>query len=285
MNSRLHGNFRIALRNILAIYVRIAIKKHKPTIITVVGENHSSILREALYTIFSTSKNTRRNLERTESEFSIPLSVLGNLNYPKNIWHWATFLIKTAFQLVYIKPYKHCLIIQLNFINKKIFKFWLYALSPSLILNTGLDNEEIRKYNSLKISQKEISELQNGNLSEKFKTINRQFNIDNKKAEKALSEMQTPGSRIKIIAGKNNSVIIDARHFYYPPSLQAILEIAEALPGNKHFFSSIKTDYNHIPKSYKTTKDIEKNSVYIFRGTKDQFLPEIRAISLNDLEI
>jgi len=285
MDITLHDFLRISLRKLLGLYLNLAIKKHKPTILVIVGENHPSVLREIFYTVFSTSRNTRRNLERTESEFSVPLSVLGNLNYPKNLWDWKKFLIKTAIQLIYVKPYNHTLIIQLNYINDEIFEFWIKKLSPSLILNTGISNPKIKYYNSIKFNSTEISQLQNGKLIEKMKTINRQFLVNQKLAQKALNEIQSPNSRIKLIAAKDSSIIIDARHYYYPPSLQAVLEIAEALPGKKHFLSSIKSDFKSIPASYKTSKEIEPNSIYIFRGSKDQFLPEIRELSLNDLEI
>ena len=125
-----------------------------------------------------------------------------------------------------------------------------------------------------------------------MKTINRQFLVNQKLAQKALNEIQSPNSRIRLVAGKDSSIIIDARHYYHPPNLKAVLEIAEALPGKKYFFTSIRSDINLAPKDFEIVKNFKQaqisqkaNSVYIFRGTKDQFINEMRELSLNDLEI
>ena len=63
-------------------------------IIAVTGEYDLSTLREILYSIVSINYNARRNLERTESEFSIPLTILGVLYYPNGYLQWIFLILK-----------------------------------------------------------------------------------------------------------------------------------------------------------------------------------------------
>jgi len=279
--------FRTFLRFVLALLVKLTIKKHAPTIIVITGENSSSILREQIYNILSEKYNIRRNLERTESEFSIPLTIIGTLKYQNNLIGWINIIFKTLLQLIYLKPYKHMLILQIRDFDKNIFQFWIKIINPDLILDTS--KTRINSKQIIRISNKELTEIINGKLTPIARRICEKYNLDSVKSEQILSEKNFPAPRISLLSAKNNSIIVDARHYYYPPSFTSVIEIASVIPSTKYLISPLKSDLKEIPKEYVvlSSKNIPltKNAVYIFRGSKDNYQNEIKHLCVNDFEV
>lgn len=263
---------RILLRLILGSLCSLAVKKHKPKIIAIKGDYSPSLYRERIYHMISSRYNTRQNLERTEREFSIPLTVLGTLQYPGSLLEWIYLVVKTTLQIIYLKPYKHFIVIQINYINKAISEYWMAILKPELIIKT----QEID--DSKGIEDKQI------------KYLIRHFGLDRQKASQVWQSAE-PAPRINVISGKNGSMIIDATHYYHPPNIKSVIELANLFQGKKHILTKIKLDSTKIPANYtihKSTKNFpnpSRNVVYIIRGNKDKNLEIIRKLSLNELEI
>ena len=276
--SGLHRSARNLLRKVLGHLVRRTIKKHSPLIIAVTGEYDPSTLREILYSIASTRYNARRNLERTESEFSIPLAILGVLYYPGGYFQWIFLILKTFIQLIYLKRYKHALVIQINRIDSSIYKFWLDTVSPNFVVNSG--TKELKDVNhSYNIPRDEMDLISSGVFTETLKKLCKDLEIETKQAETVIKNLPSPMPRINFIPAKSGSTIIDARHYYHPPSIEAVIEIANSLPGAKYIFTDVKTDFGRIPGGYIINSSLPQNlpndSVYIFRGSKNKYLKEI----------
>ncbi len=268
---------RLILRKKLALLSQLALHKHNPRIIVVTGSEHASLVREALYTILSSQYNTRRNLENPDSEFSIPLTILGELSYPSSIWEWKRVLIRNFLRVLYLKPHPHVLVIQIKKITDQIYNYWLKIIKPELIIDTS------------NWPQPEIQKLLEGKIPNELQPVLEKFSINFGQAESILQKNFYPNTRISIIPAKNNSYIIDARHYYHPPRFKTIEEIAETLGERKYLFSNIKDDLENVPHGFELKHEIPDNfpekSVFIFRGNKDDFINQIRSISINELEI
>ncbi len=271
--------FRVILKNGLAILSRMAINKHKPIIIAVLGNNYASFAKEAIYAITSLRYNTRRNLENPDSEFSIPLTILGELSYPHTYTQWIHVIIKNTLRTAYLKPYNHLLVIQIKNITNPIHDYWLTRIRPQFIIDTSNWTKE------------NIEELLEGKIPDEFIPILNALDIDIATSEEILKSNFFPTSRISIIPAKKDSYIIDARHYYFPPKVKTIVEIADSLGASKYLITSLKDDSKRFPDDYKDIEYIDEidkfpsNSVFIFRGSKNEFSNEIRELSVNDLEI
>jgi len=221
---------RKVARHVFGLLTRLTVKKHKPNIICILGDGETSIAREILYENIHQKYPARRNLEILEAEFSIPLTVLGTLNYPTNIINWIFLIVSSLSRLIYLKPYKHFLIIEIPEINRKITKFWINNLSPQYILIEG-ESGYVPKQASMKIYKNPQEILKILGIKENIKEI--------------------PQPRIRILKGMNNETIIDATSYYTPPPITAVLELVEKESfGNIILLSNSKEDKKAILKMF-----------------------------------
>lgn len=201
--ERLKEVLRIYLRKILGYLCRKVIKKHKPVVITIIGDGETAVAREVLYANIHQKYPTRRNLEIPEAEFTTPLTILGILTYPKNTFEWLGVIIKSFIRLIYLKPYSHYLIIEVPNINLQITNFWIKTLNPQYILASG-----------------------NLGIDELLKDL---------KIKKVIMEIPQP--RIKIIKGCGGCTVIDATYFYTSVSMKSILEVVPEIKGRIILFT------------------------------------------------
>jgi len=290
-------HLRTILRKILLKETQWVLNKHKPFVIAILGEKDSSYIREIIYTIVNTKYNARRNLEKTDSEFSIPLTIFGELKYPKNILSWIKIITKVLIQLLYLKPYKHYLIIQLHEIDTSILNLWLKTINPDLCItvdNSLKDSTKdiIKDKNTLQITTELIEKIKENPLRRynEIETLSNLLDIPYEEIINTIETTKPIRTRLNIIAGKDKSLIVDARYYYYPMSLISVLEITELLPGEKYIISNENIN-DEIPHNYKVIKpkDLEKikknKNTFIFISNKSENADIIRNLALNELEV
>ncbi len=281
---------RKVLRKVLSIETKLVLRKHKPYVIAILGEKDSSYIREIIYAIVKSDYNARRNLEKTNSEFSIPLTVFGELKYPESDLAWLRIILKTLLQLIYIRPYKHHLILQLHEIEPYILKHWLKIINPNLIivtdkLDVGL--QEITKEKQvIYITANDIENIKDNSVF--IKKLSQSLHIPQNEIIKQIKSSKPINPRINILAGKNKNIIIDARYYYYPISMNTISEITDLMPGNKYVVGNVENI--RLPHNYHALKPEEidvntKESVFIFIGPKTNHINDMRRLALNELEI
>jgi hypothetical protein len=259
--------FRIVLRFWLAFLSIATIKKHSPKIIVVAGENNTSIIREYIYNVVSLEHNARRNLERNENEFSIPLTILGVNFYPTNLFLWLKVLFVTFARLIYLKPYNHYLVIELRHIDKNIVKFWDKVLNPWMTIFTDSTGTNSIKNLSYKIKEEDIMNIISfkGSKLLEFLCENLKININQIKLN---NNRYIPRPRILVLNGINKSIIIDARFQHSPLSIQSVIEMANCYNGRKYILSNLNHIINNPPKGFTLLeridpKNIKENDVYI----------------------
>ncbi|MBU1017269.1 hypothetical protein KJ678_03870 [Patescibacteria group bacterium] len=246
-------NIRTIARHILGFLTLLTIKKHHPTVICIMGDGETSVTREILYENIHQKYPARRNLEILEAEFGIPLTTLGILTYPSNTIKWIKLIISSLFRIIYLKPHKHFLIIEIPEINKKITEFWLNKLNPKFILITGKSEYE----------PKLPKENTYNNVKEVLKKVG---------VKETIKELPQP--RIRIYR-ENNATVIDATSYYIPPPIKSVLELIN-LPkfGKIILFSNSKKDQKDTLTIFPNalinpqTAQIEPEDVVIKRGNK-----------------
>jgi len=235
--------FRASLRQLLGLFTKIAIKKHNINIIAITGSGKTSLAKEVSYNLLHSKYPGRRNVETPDTEFYIPLTILGFLYYPQNLIKWLALILETMLKLAVIKPHKHFIVLEMTFINDSIFNFWIKILNPDLILIIG-EVENSKKFNMVKkIIKVEDSKLFKTNdfLDLAFK-IGKIYNIRSDKVKKILENTEFPKPRIGIIK-KGDITIVDSTYIYRPPPLKSVLEMFNDISLNKYILSDFKDDF------------------------------------------
>lgn len=251
--------FRKLLRKILAFLVKATLKKHRPIIIFVKGNKHTSIISDLLYKASLGKFNPRKSLERTESEFSIPLTILGYLYYPKNNFDWIKILLRSFIQLLWISPYKHLLIIEIREITPSIYRFWLDTIKPSFIIDT----------NSISLS--EFNEIYEDKIPKTIEKALARLKISLKEAlENIHLEIAPSSSRFKVILLADQNILIDARYYYHSPVLESVLEAATSFEGSKYliFEGNLSKEDKKLLEKFQTKlisniAEIDKSENYV----------------------
>ncbi len=255
-------NLRYILRSVLGTLARLVLAKHNPDIIVVTGNGQTSLVREYLYTLLYEKFPVRRNIEMPEAEFAIPLCIFGNYSYPRRKIGWFAIVIKVFIQLIKVKPYKHILIVEISFFDPYIINYWMAILRPKFKVSVKPEIDFTNITNSKEILLSLIADIQNS------------YSLDQQYVDTQLTKTSLPISRIKIVKGKNKSLVVDARHYYFPAPLKSVVEIVSALEGNTIIFTNIENDLSIIqnlslswkinPTNYKPNE----SDVIILRGQK-----------------
>jgi len=245
---------RSILRGILADLSKRTINKHKPEIICIVGSGETSIIREDLYENIHGKYPARRNVEIPELEFSLPLTIIGILRYPANPLDWVILLCASYLKLLLTKPFKHYLILEMPEITPKITEYWMRIINPKYIVVTE-DLKDLRIMGKSNIIKNMDELYQKLGVKPKHPTL--------------------PEPRIKVLAGLNNSVIIDATHLYTPAPLKTVLEVGCKGEKRIYLFTNLPKDIElakKLPKIILNKSDLkpEKGDVIIIRGNKNE---------------
>lgn len=266
-------------RLLLKLLTQAVLRKHRPEIIALIGDGPTSLMREALYTVFHEEYPTRRNLEPPEAEFSVPLTIIGRPTYPTRGWEWPFLIFKTVLQLIFLKSYRHYLILEMGTTNKEIFLYWLETARPQLIIIVGRLSPDLEEnLPHTKIMKAEAVSLENfapyQQLSLKVAEL---YGIDGARARRHLLTLAWPPSRVNLVNTKEGKIILDATYHYRPIPWTAVLEIAEGLPGDKIVVLDESLTLQETPQiKYPIIKildaeKIKEYAVIILRGPKSKF--------------
>lgn len=262
LRKRFKQYLKPSYRRLLGFIVKATVKKHKPLVIALVGNGPTSIVREAVFAVVNEVMPARRNIELPEAEFSVPISILGQKNYPSGFFSWTWFTLKSFVQIFTVKSFKHALVLELKPQNQNILNYWLDILSPEILIQLG----EF-KYT---LADRKISFFRNYNIDDNTKAgyehiatgIGKHLQIEDLDIELALAGIKLPEARLRILSGINGATIFDATHYYFPLKLSTVLETIESDSKNNIAFTKYEKDQellrsldwqvnpeNYIPKA------------------------------------
>ncbi|OGC44787.1 hypothetical protein A2V54_01405 [candidate division WWE3 bacterium RBG_19FT_COMBO_53_11] len=242
----LKNPLRRLLRVILFFLARAALKKHRPTVVAIVGEGKTGIVREAIYSVLREHFPTRRNLEAPNAEFVLPLAVLGAREYPLTITGWLSILVKSLARLLLRPPYHHILVLEIEYTRKDVFDYFWNITEPEVLVICGETPFLSRGQTAQKIFRTKETPNLTGYLETALK-VAQEFGIPKKEAQRNLQDFHLPKARIDILPAKDGGMIVDATYHYLPSSRVALEEVLEALPGRKIILSPQK----EIPSNFK----------------------------------
>jgi len=257
------------------IVTKIIKLKHKPNIIVVTGSGETSLVRELLYSAIKEIEPTRRNLEKPEAEFSIPLTIFGEYSYPRTKFIWLILFFKTILRLFYIKPYQHTLIVEINSFNQKIYERWIPILAPSTIFVVGNIHEQI-KDNSLEVITINQSEDFINNAIEIISIYtNQKYNCDKNLIRERLENSNLPQSKINFAKSPMGNIVLDASYFQFAPSAETVSEIVSIFPNDKKIIGEIpkswaKHDLIKNLKQIKNFNEAEREDLIILVGPRNK---------------
>ncbi|MEX0888165.1 MAG: hypothetical protein WD940_01410 [Patescibacteria group bacterium] len=240
---------RRLLRIILFFLARAALKKHRPTVVAIVGEGKTEIVREALYTVLRKHFPTRRNLEAPNAEFVLPLAVLGAKEYPLSAAGWLKILARSTARLLLRPPYRHTLVLEIEYTRKETFDYFWNITRPRVLVICGKTPFLSPHQTARKVFRTKETPNLSGYLEAALK-VAEDLGIPKKEARRDLQEFQLPKARINILPAKDGGMIVDATYHYLPPNPVALEEILEALPGRKIILSPRKD----IPENFKVRR-------------------------------
>ncbi len=223
---------RRSLRIILKYLCLTVIGKHRPDIIAIIGSGPTGIIREAVYTLLHESYPVRRNLESPESEFSVPLTILGYSKYPENGLQWLTLIFRVFRQWLTTKPYFHILVLEMGTENMESLSYWLEITQPKFIVVSG----QAKILESFHTGKSTVINCPAGldNLKhsdEAVSALASYYHIPEEQVRELPEKVTLPISRITLRQGKGKKLILDSTYYYYPSPLKAVMEVAEALPA------------------------------------------------------
>ena len=243
------------------IATKLVILKHKPIIYIVTGSGETSLVRESLYSSIKNISPTRRNIEKPEAEFSIPLTIFGEFRYPKSLMGWIKIYTQTLSRIIYLTPYKHTIILEINSINQKILDKWLLILNPENILIIGNISDINLSFKdrivNITNSENIITEI----ASQITSFVSLKYQVDKKEIEKQNNNI-TPISKINFAKSKFGNIVVDASYFQFAPQIKSVEEIIELFPGTKKIIGNIPPSWkdNEFVKSLTVINKFEEAS-------------------------
>lgn len=258
--------FKSLARRVIGFLAKRTLLKHNPTVIAIVGDGPTSIMREVMYAALKEGIPTRRNLELPEAEFSIPITILDYPNYPRWLGEWLWLIIKTLIQLIKIRPYKHALVLEMHPINEGVWQFWQELTLPFAVVKVG----EF-PYGSAVKPVEISSDAELEDMKQLAKRVAQIFNLDELDIDLGLETLNFPAGRIRFLRPRFEGVVIDSTHYYFPIRLDSVLEVANAFEGRKIIFTNDRRDWEKLNTSWKINPvkyTPQENDVVVLRGRR-----------------
>lgn len=251
--------FRRFLRLILFFLARAALKKHHPTVVAIVGEGKTGIVREAVYAAIKEKLPARRNLEAPDAEFVLPLTVLGASEYPFSALGWIRLILRSAGQLIFLPPHPNVLILEMGYARKEIFDYFWNITQPKILITCGAAPFLSADQTAPKSVRVEETADLSGYMRAAIKVAG-YLGVSRPESQKNLRNFDLPRARINILPALGGGMVVDATYHYFPTSSEALDEILEALPGKKIFL--------YPGQSASGKLDIRKGEIAVLLGPR-----------------
>lgn len=269
--------FKPFARQIIGFLAKQTLLKHNPTVIAIVGDGPTSIMREVMYSALKEGIPTRRNLELPESEFSIPITILNYPHYPTWVGAWCWLFIKTALQLLKIRPYKHALVLEMHPLNQRAWDYWQQLIQPTAVIKIG-EFSYVNRIESINLQ----SDASVDRMKEVATQLAERFDIEDLDIELGLETLTFPAGRIRFLRAKFDGIVIDSTYYYFPIRLESVLEVANAFEGRKVIFTSDKSDWENMDASWQVNPANyipQRNDTVILRGKRTDGLDKYNYIA------
>ena len=105
--------FKLVVVYLLTWEAKLVLTRHKPFIIGVTGNLGKTSTKDAIYAVMKGHFHVRRSEKSLNSEFGVPLTILGMKSGWNNPFHWAKILIR-GFFVAFKKGYPTHLVLEIG---------------------------------------------------------------------------------------------------------------------------------------------------------------------------
>ncbi len=128
--------FKKIIIRLLEIEAKLVLKKYKPTIIAITGSVGKTSTKDAIYTVLSHFFFVRKSEKSFNSEFGVPLTILGCPNGWSNPVQWAENLLKGLWLIIYPHKYPKWLVLEVGAGKPGDIKSIAKWLKPDVVVIT-----------------------------------------------------------------------------------------------------------------------------------------------------
>lgn len=100
------------LQSILAALASRVIRRYQPVVVGITGSVGKTSTKEAIFTVLKTKYRVRRSEKSFNTEFGLPLTILGASHAGRNPFVWAKVLAAGVWQLISRVPYPDILVLE-----------------------------------------------------------------------------------------------------------------------------------------------------------------------------
>lgn len=130
--------FKLVVVNILTAEAKIILKKHKPKIIAVTGSVGKTSTKDAIYTVLKDKVKSRKNQKSFNSEFGVPLTILGLQTAWNSPLGWIKNLIEGLFIILFTREYPEVLVLEAGVDHPGDMVRLTSWLKPDMVVLTSL---------------------------------------------------------------------------------------------------------------------------------------------------
>src|SRR3989344_7224198 len=106
--------FKKIVVSILTWEARLLLNHHNPKIITVTGSVGKTSTKDAIHTIVASKSHTRKSEKSFNTEFGVPLTILGLKNAWSNPFLWLKNIIDGLVLILKKSPYPKWLVLEVG---------------------------------------------------------------------------------------------------------------------------------------------------------------------------
>jgi UDP-N-acetylmuramoyl-tripeptide--D-alanyl-D-alanine ligase len=128
--------FKIIIISIITLEARLILWRYKPKIIAISGTVGKTTTKDIVHKSLSNNLNIRKNKKSLNSEFGVPLTIIGCDSGWSNYWLWLKIILKGFFIIFYTKNYPNWLVIEVGIDHPGDMKKIGHWLQPDVAVFT-----------------------------------------------------------------------------------------------------------------------------------------------------
>lgn len=132
---------KTVVQNLLAWLAKRILKRHTPDIIAITGSVGKTSTKEAIYCVLQKKYTVRKTLDNYNNEFGLPLTIIGAYSGNRNIFKWASIIIKGLAYAFLPLSYPKILILEMGIDKPGDMKYLLSIARPKIGIVTTISEE------------------------------------------------------------------------------------------------------------------------------------------------
>jgi UDP-N-acetylmuramoyl-tripeptide--D-alanyl-D-alanine ligase len=145
----------------LAFFAKKIIKKYKPKIIGITGSVGKTTAKEAIFAVLKNKFNTRQNIKNYNTEFGLPLTIIGSKTAGKNLFLWILVFFRAIFLILFRdKNYPEILVLEMGADHPGDIQHLVKIAPPDIAIVTAIGATHLEFFGTVeKVNEEEAKIL------------------------------------------------------------------------------------------------------------------------------